>query len=154
MKTASLVDFLQTSESVGPLLAASVSGPNPRPPAVYKQVLPRAYKLPAIAVHRYGATTDQDMSGPINVREDNFQLDIYGDTQADCDAVTDACRTQLTGYTGTYTNSTDSTDTTVIVGSYLDQDRDMPFLPNADTNSLAFRSLLGFRIVSQQSTGS
>ena len=143
MKTAPLITLLQSTESISSLLTQTVTGPHPRPAAVYKQVLPRGYKLPAIVVHRYNGTHDQDMSGPIDIREDNFQLDIYGDTQDDCDAVTDASRDFLTGFTGTLP------DDTVVTGTYLEQDRDMPFLPNADVKSLAFRAMLGFRFVSK-----
>lgn len=142
MKTTALVTLLQETTEVSSLLTVSVQGPAPRPAAIYKQVLPRGFNLPAIVVHRYNGTRDQDLGGPVDAREDNFQLDIYGDTQDDCDAATDACRELLVGFTGTLD------DGTVIQGCYLDQDRDMPFLPNADTKGLAFRALLGLRFIS------
>lgn len=139
MKTSALVTLLLSTSTVTTLLADAKGGGK----AVYEQMLPRAYKLPAIAVHRYGGVSEQTFGGPINLREDNLQIDCYGDTAADCDAVTDACRTLLNGFAGTLAGGT------VVVGTFLEQDRDMPFLPNADVSSMAFRSLLGFRIVSQ-----
>lgn len=143
MKTKALITLLQTTGSISSLLSTTVSGTQPRPAAVYKQVLPRGYTLPAIVVHRYNGSRDQSMKGPVDIREDNFQIDVYGDTPDDCDAATDASRDLLTGFTGTLA------DGTVVQGAYLEQDRDMPFLSNADTKSLAFRSLLGFRFVTK-----
>jgi hypothetical protein len=129
MTTASLITLLKAEALAGG--------------AVFAQVLPRAYALPAVVVHRYNGTRDQDMSGPMDVREDNFQLDLYGATQADCDAVTDAARNFLTGYVGTLA------DGAVVSGTYLEQDRDMPYLANADVKTFAFRALLGFRFVTK-----
>lgn len=143
MKTSTLITLIQTTGAISSLLAKAVNVPDPKPAAVYAQVLPRGYKLPAIVVHRYNGGQDQSMQGPIDVREDNFQLDIYGGTATDCDAVTDASRKYLTGLTGTLA------DGTVVRCAYLEQDRDLPFLPNADTTSLAFRSMLGFRFVTK-----
>jgi hypothetical protein len=143
MKTAALITLLQSTPAVSSLLSTAVNVPAPKPAAVYKQVLPRGYTLPAIVVHRYNGAREQDMSGPVDIREDNFQLDVYGDTDGDCDAATDAARSFLTGFTGTLA------DGTVVTGTYLEQDRDMPFLPNADVKSLAFRSLLGYRFVTK-----
>ena len=138
MTASSLIALLQATPEIASLLGTYQSAP-----AVHLQVMPRGYKFPAIVVHRYMGTRDQDFQGPVSVEESNFQLDIYGDTATDCEAVTDACRTFLTGYTGTLA------DGTVVQGTYKEQDRDMPFLANADIKSLAFRSLLGFRFVTQ-----
>lgn len=144
MTTDTLITFLRGTNAVSSLLGAPVKLSDGTLPtaAVYKQVLPRAYKLPAIVVHRYNGVSDQDMAGPVNAREDNFQLDVYGDTENDCDALTNACRSLMTGLTG-------EVGSTFVMGTYLEQDRDMPFLPNADSKSLAFRSLLGYRVVSK-----
>lgn len=110
---------------------------------MFEQVLPRGYTLPAIVVHRYNGVQDQDYAGPIGIREDNFQLDVYGDTALDCDNVTSACRNLLIGYTGRLT------DGTLVEGAYLEQDRDMPFLANADGKGIALRALLGIRFVTE-----
>lgn len=140
MTLASLISLIEGTPAITELLSvAPVTGG----PAVYNSVLPRAYKLPAIAVHKYAGAWDQDMGGPNSIREDNFQLDIYGGKGPDTQAVLDVCRSFFTGYSGTLT------DGTVILGTYLEQDRDMPFLPNADAQSMAFRSLLCFRFVTQ-----
>lgn len=133
MKTSTLVSLLSGDSSITALLSA--------PTAISEQALPRGFALPAIVVHRYNGGQDQAFDGPSGVREDNFQIDVYGLTADQCDAITDACRVLLTGYSGTLS------DGTAVQGCYLEQDRDMPFLPNADIKSLAFRSLLGFRFV-------
>jgi hypothetical protein len=140
MTLASLMALITATESIsGQLAPAPITGL----PSVFNSVLPRAYKLPAIAVHRYAGAWDQDFLGPNTTREDSFQLDIYGSNGDTAQAVIDACRTFFTGFTGTLS------DGTVVLGAYLEQDRDMPFLPNADTQSMAFRSLLCFRFVTQ-----
>jgi Protein of unknown function (DUF3168) len=130
MKAASLITLLTATDAVSSLLSS--------PGAVYNSVLPRGYKMPAIVVHRYNGSQDQDMTGPVDAREDSFQLDIYAGAADVCDAITDACRTLLTGFTSTE-----------VQGTYLEQDRDMPFVSNANKESVGFRSLLGFRFVSK-----
>lgn len=143
MNIAPLISLLQGTGAVSSLLASAVNAPAPAPAAVYDSVLPRGYKLPAIVVHRYGGVQEQDMSGPVDIREDSFQLDVYANQSAVKESATDACRTLLTGYTGTLE------DGTVVLGTYLDQDRDMPFLPNANPDNTVFRGLLAFRFISK-----
>ena len=111
---------------------------------VYKSVLPRGYILPAIAVHRYGGTQDYELLGPVEVREDQIQVDTYGANADACEQVTEAVRSLLVGYTGTMS------DQTVVQGCYLERDMDLPFLPHADAKGIADRSCLGFRIVSKR----
>jgi hypothetical protein len=110
---------------------------------VYKSVLPRGYVLPAIAIHRYGGAQDYDYAGPVDVREDQIQIDVYVDA-AD-DTVLEAIRALISGYVGTLP------DGTVVQACYLEREMDMPFLPNADTKGIANRSTLGFRVVSKRS---
>ncbi|HZP06773.1 MAG TPA: hypothetical protein VFB43_17875 [Terracidiphilus sp.] len=143
MKAAALVELLQANETLIALLAQATNVPDPKPPAVYQDVLPRGFQMPAIVVHRYTGVREQTFAGPVNAREDNFQIDVYGDTPADRDAVLDVTRDLLVGYAGTLP------DETVVMGTYLEQDRDMPYLPNADAKSLAYRSLLGLRFVTK-----
>ena len=108
----------------------------------YKSVLPRGYKLPALAIHRYGGTQDYDMAGPVGVREDQIQIDCYGETADDCEAVAEDARSALVGYVGTLS------DGTVVQACYLERFMDMPFLPHADAKGIASRSTLGFKVVS------
>lgn len=109
---------------------------------VFKSVLPRGYTLPAIAIHRYGGTQDYEYDGPIGVREDQVQLDAYGDTAEQAQQVVKAVRALLVGFAGTLP------DGTVVQAMYLERDMDMPFLPHADSKGIANRSVLGFRVVS------
>jgi hypothetical protein len=109
---------------------------------IYKSVLPRGYKLPAIAVHRYGNTQDYNFAGPINTQEDQVQLDCYAGDAATAQQVAAAVRALLTSYVGTLP------DGTVVTACYLERDMDMPFLPHADSKGIADRTLLGFRVVS------
>ncbi|HEX4201557.1 MAG TPA: hypothetical protein VHY59_08575 [Chthoniobacterales bacterium] len=112
--------------------------------AVSKNVLPRGYTLPAIAVHSYGSTQENDMIGPNTIREDQIQLDMYGATSDQTDSLYEACRALLIGYVGTLP------DGTVVLLCQLERGMDMPFLPNADTKGIANRAVLGFKIVSQR----
>lgn len=109
---------------------------------ISKSVLPRGYTLPALAVHRYGGTQDYEYAGPTQVREDQIQIDIYGDTAEDAQQVAEAVRAVLVGFVGTLP------DGTVVQAVYLERDMDMPFLPHADAKGIANRSMLGFRVVS------
>lgn len=135
MTLSSLITLLQQTSAISSLL----SGPT----AVYESVLPRGYKLPAIAAHRYGGAHDQDMAGPIDAVEDNFQVDIYADTSAAKESIRKACKDLLNGFVGVLT------DGTVVMGTYLERDMDMPFLPNASPDNIAFRTVLAFRFVSK-----
>lgn len=143
MTIAPLIALLQATDTVSSLLAAAVNVPDPKPAAVYDSLLPRGYKLPAIVVHRYGGAHDQDFTGPIDCVEDNFQLDVYGDTSDAKEDIAQAARDLLTGYTGTLS------DGTVVSGTYKEQDRDMPFLPNTAPENRTFRTVLAFRFISK-----
>lgn len=111
---------------------------------VYEDVLPRGYALPAAVVHRYAGVQDYDMAGPVDVREDQIQVDAYGRTAPECQQVKETVRELLAPYVGTLP------DGTVVQACYLERDMDMPFLPNADTKGIAYRSILGFRVVSKR----
>lgn len=128
------IALLTSASTVNGLLNGGIS----------KSVLPRGYKLPAIAIHRYGGGQDYDFAGPVDISEDQIQLDIYGDTADDCDQVTEAVRALLIGFTGALS------DGTVVQACYLERDMDMPFLPHADSKGIANRSTLGFRVVSKR----
>ena len=108
---------------------------------VYMSLLPRGYRLPAIALHRYGGTQDYEFDGPVGVREDQVQIDVYGDTVEDCQTTIEAVRSTLVGYVGTLP------DGTVVQACYLEREMDMPYLPHADQKAVANRTLLGFRFV-------
>lgn len=136
MTTTSFITLLESDDGI----AALVSG------RIYKSVLPRGYSLPAIAVHRYDGQQDYDLVGPIDVREDKFQADCYGRTADECDAVVNAVRALLVAFTGDLTDGSG----THVQACYLDRDEDLPYLPNADQKSLAERSALGFRFVTNQ----
>ena len=111
---------------------------------IYKSVLPRGYVLPAICIHRYGGSQDYQFSGPADVSEDQVQLDAYGETAEDAQSVVAALKTLLVPYVGALP------DGTKVQACYLERDMDMPFLPHADSKSLAYRSVLGFRLVSER----
>jgi len=111
---------------------------------VYKSELPRGYLLPAIAMHRYGGTQDYSFAGPIGVREDQIQIDCYAQDAATAQQVAGAVRAALAPFTGALT------DGTVVQCCYLERDMDMPFLPHADQKGIANRTLLGFRVVSNE----
>jgi hypothetical protein len=142
MTIAPLISLLQSTDAIASLLARAVHDPD-QAAAVYDSELPRGSKIPAIVIHRYGGTHDQDMSGPVDAQEDNFQLDIYGDTSGTKEAIVQACRTLLTGFTGSLP------DGTVVQGTYKEQDRDMPFLPNTTPDNRTYRTVLAFRFVSK-----
>lgn len=109
---------------------------------IYKSALPRGYTLPAIAVHRYGGAQDYDLSGPVGVKEDQIQLDVYGQDPDSASAAAVLVKALLEPYTGTLS------DGTIVQACYLERDMDMPFLPHADAKGIADRSLLGFRVIS------
>jgi hypothetical protein len=111
---------------------------------IYKSVLPRGYVLPALAIHRYGGTQDYSYAGPIRLREDQIQVDCYADDAETAQQVAAAVRSALAGFTGALN------DGTVVQGCYLERDMDMPFMPHADQKGIANRTLLGFRVVSNE----
>jgi hypothetical protein len=108
---------------------------------VYENELPRGYVLPAIAVHQYGGNQDYDMTGPVDVNEDQVQLDVYGADSSTCRQATRAARKLLEAYVGTLP------DGTVVQAVYKERDQAMPFLPHADQKGIANRWMLGFRVV-------
>ena len=111
---------------------------------VYENELPRGYKLPAIAVHQYGGSQDYDFSGPIDINEDQLQLDCYGADSLSCRATAEAARKLLEDFVGTLP------DGTVVQGLYKDRDMSMPFMPNAAVKGLSNRWTLGFRVIKQR----
>ena len=133
--------FTLLIEGVTNLLAAD---PISTLPAVYENELPRGYKLPAIAVHQYGGNQDYDFAGPIDINEDQIQLDCYGADSSTCRATTAAARSLLEVYVGTLP------DGTVVQAFYKERDQAMPFLPHADGKAIANRWTLGFRVVKQR----
>jgi hypothetical protein len=108
----------------------------------YKNALPRGYRLPALAIHRYGGNLDYDMAGPNSESEDQIQIDIYGDTPDDCQAASEAVRALLAPFVGTLS------DGSRVQACYLERDMDMPYLPHADAKGIANRASLGFKVVS------
>lgn len=123
-------------------LIALITGDGAITAPVYKSVLPRGYTLPAIAVHRYDGTQDYQFDGPTDPDENKVQFDVYGKTADECQQQSAAVRALLVSFTGTLPGGTR------VQGCFLERDMDMPFLPNADTKGLAFRAVLGFRIIS------
>jgi hypothetical protein len=113
-------------------------------PSIYENELPRGYILPAIAVHQYGGTQDYDFSGPIDINEDQIQLDCYGLDSLSCRMAAEAARKLLEGYMGTLP------DGTVVQGLYKERDMAFPYLSHADTKGIANRWMLGFRVVKQR----
>jgi hypothetical protein len=135
-----LITLLTSDEGLTSLVCAF--GRNGEKPFVTKSVLPRDYRLPAIAIHRYGGTQDYDLAGPVQNQEDQVQVDIYTRDADAGEQVSQAVRGILVGYVGTLP------DGTVVKACYLERDMNMPFQANGDTKGVAFRTLLGFRIVS------
>lgn len=112
--------------------------------AVFENELPRGYQLPAIAVHQYGGTQDYDFGGPLDVVEDQVQLDCYGKDSASCRALSKAAKDLLQSYVGILP------DGTVVQAVFKERDQAMPFLPNADQKGIANRWMLGFRVISKR----
>jgi hypothetical protein len=110
---------------------------------VTKNVLARGSALPAIAVHRYMGDQEYDLNGPVDVREDQIQFDVYVG-KADAEQLTEVVRNLVINFTGALP------DGTLIYACYLERDMDMPFLPNADVQGIAARSTLGYRVVSKR----
>lgn len=130
-----LIDSLITLANEDNGVNALISG------RIYKNVLPRGYVLPAIAVHRYGGSQDYEFAGPTGTSDDQVQFDCYGRTADEAQQTADAVRNLLVAFTGTLPGGT------VVQACYLERDMDMPFLPNADVKGIANRAILGFRVV-------
>jgi hypothetical protein len=130
-----LIDGIITLMNADTGIAGLVSG------RIYKNVLARGYQLPAIAVHRYGGSQDYEFSGPVDISEDQLQIDVYGTDADSCQEVAASVRALLAPFTGSLP------DGTIVQACYLERDMDMPFLPNADSKGIANRAVLGFRIV-------
>jgi len=112
---------------------------------IHKVELPRGFSFPAIAVHRYGDAQENDLLGLVEVREDQIQLDVFGNTPADVEATYQAARALMNGYTGTLP------DGTVVTLCQLQRGMDLPFLANADAKGVANRAVLGFRVITKTS---
>ena len=111
---------------------------------VYENELPRGYVLPAVCVHQYGGTQDYDFAGPVDINEDQIQLDVYGADSLTCRTAAEAVRKLLEDFTGTLP------DGTVVQGLYKERDQAFPFLAHADQKGIANRWMLGFRAVKQR----
>lgn len=109
----------------------------------HKSNLPRDYAMPTVVIHTYGATRDQDFTGPLDIREDQIQMDAYGRTPDEAQAVANAIDALFVGYTGVLP------DGTVVLNAYLERAMDMPFLPNAGRAGVGNRRMLGIRFVTQ-----
>jgi hypothetical protein len=134
------LNALDQSPAVQTKIAAVVAIVGPR---VYDTVLPRGYTLPAVAVHRYGSTQEYEFAGKVGPLDDQVQIDVYGTTSDVTNAASDAIRALLIDYVGTLPDGTE------VQAAYLERAMDMPFMPNADKSNLAFRSVLGFRVIGQ-----
>lgn len=111
---------------------------------VYENELPRGYELPAICVHQYGGSQDYDFDGPININEDQIQLDSYGADSLSCRQTARAACKLLESYVGTLP------DGTIVQGLYKERDMAMPFTAKADQKGIANRWLTGLRVVKQR----
>lgn len=111
---------------------------------VYKKRLPRGYKLPAIVVHRYGSTQENDLQGPTGVREDQVQMDVYTDDETVSQSLIEILRDTFIKFTGALPEGT------VVQLCVLEREQDMPFLPYGDQKSDTGRSLLGFRFITNR----
>jgi hypothetical protein len=109
---------------------------------VHKDALPRGYTFPAMALHRYTGNQDYDMQGPTDTSEDNIQIDCYGTTQNERDALVASVMAALDAYVGTLS------DGTVVQACYRERGpQDMPVMADADTKGVGYRSVIGYRIV-------
>lgn len=104
-------------------------------------VLPRGYTLPAVCVHRYGMTQDYQFSGLTDPTEEQVQWDVYAADAETAQAVVSAIRGVFDAFTGRLNNY-------VVQACYLERNMDMPFLAKADQVGIAFRSLVGYRVIS------
>lgn len=110
---------------------------------IYENELPRGYTLPAIAVHQYGGVRDYDYTGPVDIKEDQIQLDCYGADSPTCRATKEAATKLLESYVGTLP------DGTVVQGLFYEREQAMPFVKQADQKGIANRWMVGFRVVKQ-----
>ena len=108
----------------------------------YENEFPRGFVLPAVVVHQYGGNQDYDFTGPIDITEDQVQVDCYAQDSSGCRALRLSVKDLLEAFTGTLP------DGTVVQAMYKERDLAMPFLPNANTKGIANRWTLGFRVVS------
>ena len=110
---------------------------------VYENSIPRGNVFPAVVVHSYNGTQDYDYAGPIGIREQMVQFDTYGRTSVEARKLREAVRRLISRYKGTLP------DGTTVQAAFLEREMDMPFLPNADAKGVSNRSVLGFRIVTE-----
>jgi len=130
-----IMDEIITKLSADSTFSGLVSGP------ITLSVLPRGYVLPCVCIHRYGMTQDYQFSGPTDTTEEQFQFDVYAADGETAQSIVSAIRHVFDSFTGRLTNY-------VVQACYLERNMDMPFLAKADTQGIAFRSLLGYRVIS------
>jgi hypothetical protein len=130
-----IIQLLQTDAGLTPLVGGRV----------YENELPRGYTLPAIAVHQYGfEAQDYQFDGPVDISQDQIQLDCYGNTSAEVRAVAQAARTLLEPFTGALP------DGTAVQLCEFTRSMAMPFMPHADQKGIANRWLLAFTITTKR----
>lgn len=112
--------------------------------AVYKDELPRGYVLPAIVVHRYNGAQEYAFTGPIGLREDQFQFDCYGNDSTSAEQVKELVRELIITFVGPLP------DGTKVSVCDLERDMSMPFVSTANTKGIANRALIGVKVVSER----
>jgi hypothetical protein len=131
MITDGLSTLLLADSTLGGLIATRV----------YANVLPRGYIVPAVVYHRFGVEQVYTFSGPESVVETSIQYDVYAADYATVRAVAEAVKAVLTPYTGTLGEGT------VVQACYLEQDLEMPILPDATVKGVTYHVVLQYRVV-------
>lgn len=108
---------------------------------LYSVVLPRSYQFPASVYHVYGTSLTYTFAGPDNVAETLVQYDVYGVDATSTRNVADAIRGVLDSYTGTLANGMN------VQAVYLQQDLDMPHVPDAAAKGVTYHIVLQFRVI-------
>lgn len=111
---------------------------------IYEDVMPRGYTLPCAVVHGYDGSQDYDFNGPLTIREDGVQFDVYAATGDEARAIVDTLRLTLGSFVGTLP------DGTVVQACYVQRAMSLPFVTGADKSSTTRRHMIGFHVVSQQ----
>jgi hypothetical protein len=67
---------------------------------IYPMVVPRNAAMPAIAYQQISGVREHTMTGPIGMVKARFQINCWAETYATADAIAEAVRKELDGYSG------------------------------------------------------
>lgn len=122
-----LYDYLKGA----PAVAALVSD------RVYPQTVPTAADLPWIAMTKVSSPSIRTLGGDCGVENPSFRLDVWAATSETADAVADAIRNALSGFTGMMGDSD-------VMSARLDDLSDSFDAPDDGTESVLFNVPVDF----------